>query len=243
MVLDVTLRVGNTLKTIRVIGDRRWNYSSRLLPEHFSRPQPFTVMELTLERAFGGIDPEGAGFCAENPFGRGFIAKKSRQSLDGASLPNLEDPQHLIRSWNDHPRPVGFGVSSRSALPRSAFLGTYDEKWRLERSPAPPEDFRFDYYNAAFPDLQVAGYLTGDEEIELVHLSPVARLSFRLPGLRPGCRLTLAGTPPTCENLTLNLDTLCLMPEECALCLVWRGTCPISDLSAREVESIHVRTG
>jgi hypothetical protein len=59
---DVALRVGHVRKIIRVIGDRRWKHTSRLMPEHPTKPQPFTVMDLVYERAFGGIDMEGGGF-------------------------------------------------------------------------------------------------------------------------------------------------------------------------------------
>ena len=43
-VLDVSLRVGQVKKTIRVIGDRRWKCSTILLPEHFSIPQPLAAL-------------------------------------------------------------------------------------------------------------------------------------------------------------------------------------------------------
>ena len=52
--LDVSLRVGGVSKTIRVIGDRRWEFGGRLMPTYASDPEPFTVMDLIYERAFGG---------------------------------------------------------------------------------------------------------------------------------------------------------------------------------------------
>ncbi|NIQ17520.1 MAG: DUF2169 domain-containing protein, partial [Candidatus Aenigmarchaeota archaeon] len=59
-----------------------------------------------------------------------------------------------------------------------------DEKWRKERSPDPPEDFSYDYYNGAHPDLQVEGYLAGDEDVELNNLTADGNVLFKLSGLR-----------------------------------------------------------
>jgi hypothetical protein len=188
--LDVSLRVGTVKKTVRVIGDRQWKYSGRLLPEVPTKPEPFTTMDIVYERAFGGIDTHGGGFCKENLVGRGFFVKKSKESLAGAQLPNLEDPDNLIKSWKDHPKPVGFGFYGRAWMPRASYISTYDEKWRRERSPDPPEDFQFDYYNGAHPDLQVKGYLKGGEEVELVNLTPDGTLRFQLPGWELNCSVT-----------------------------------------------------
>lgn len=251
---DVSLRVGNIRKTIRVIGDRHWEYSGRLFPVLASDPEPFTEMDIVYERAFGGIDTKGGGWCKENPFGRGLVAKKSKEALDGVPLPNLEDPNDLIKDWDDEPKPVGFGFYSRSAAPRSGYLGTYDDKWREERSPDPPEDFRFDYYNAAHPDLQVEGYLKGGEEVELVNLTPEGRAQFQLPGLHLSVGVTRtdefdiddtedekpAQPSITTEEVQLNLDTLCLMPDERRFYMVWRGLCPVKDLTAVEITEVNV---
>ena len=280
-VVDVSLRVGELINTIRVFGDRRWLCLSRLLPARPSRPRPFRSMPLIYERAFGGIDREGGGFCPENIIGCGFFAKKSAKVIDGAPLPNLEDRNRLIKSWKDHPRPVGLGFYGRAWMPRAGYVGTYNDEWREKRSPDPPEDFKFDYYNAAHPDLQVKGYLKGDEEVELVNLTPDGRIRFQLPGISVTCSatksfeyLTAASSTSTeeqavaedsedldtgeefegeyeefeeaqepswiQEEVKLNLDTLCLIPDEKRLYLVWRGLCPINDLTAFEVKTIDV---
>ncbi len=294
--LDVSLRVGRLIKTIRVYGDRKWQSLSRFLPDSISKPQPFSTMDIVYERAFGGIDKEGGGFCEQNLIGCGFFEKKSSEAIDGAPLPNLEDPNNLIRSWKDHPKPVGYGFYGRSWMPRRGFLGTYDDKWRKERSPDPPEDFRFEYYNGAHPDLQVDGFLKGDEEVELVNLTPDGKVGFQLPGLSITCKVRKSLEPLDSESITepveqgkdiesvedenvyeefdedfeeddmydefeeemydefeedegqnlvdeevrLNIDTLCLIPDEKRFYMVWRGTCPIHDLGALEVKTIEI---
>ncbi|MFC1712440.1 DUF2169 domain-containing protein [Candidatus Poribacteria bacterium] len=244
--VDVSLRLGNVSKAIRVIGDRHWEFSSRLFPVIASDPELFKVIDLIYERAFGGIDTKGGGWCEENPLGRGFYGKKNKEVLDGAPLPNLEDPKNLIEDWDDHPKPVGFGFYSRAAMPRSGYLGTYDEKWQKERSPDPPEDFRFDYYNGAHPDLQVEGYLKGDEGVELINLTPEGKVQFQLPGTRLSCAVTKSDGPGyerenvVEEGVNLNLDTTCFIPDEGRFYMVWRGLCPVKNLMAMEVVEVNV---
>jgi hypothetical protein len=244
--IDVSLRVGNVSKSIKVIGDRHWEFSSRLLPVTASDPEPFKTMDLVYERAFGGIDTKGSGWCEENPLGKGFYGKKNKEVLDDAPLPNLEDPKNLIKDWEDHPSPVGFGFYSRAAMPRSGYLGTYDETWQKERSPDPPEDFRFDYYNGAHPDLQVEGYLRGDEGVELSNLTPEGKVQFQLPGTRLSCTVTKSDGPGyekenvVEEEVNLNLDTICFIMDEGRFYMVWRGLFPIKDLTAIEVTEVNV---
>ncbi|MHB8079759.1 MAG: DUF2169 family type VI secretion system accessory protein [Candidatus Krumholzibacteriia bacterium] len=191
--LDASLRVGTVKKVVRVIGDRRWTCGGRLLPAAFSAAEPFREMELVYARAFGGVDAKGGGYCRYNPVGRGYMAKKSKSAVDGTPLPNVEDPRHLIRKWDSRPRPAGFGFTGRGWLPRLRYLGTYDDAWRRDRAPAPPEDFRFEAYNGAHPDLQLKEDLRGDEEVELIHLTPQPRLLFRLPAVTPVCAVLRHG--------------------------------------------------
>jgi len=254
--LDVSLRVGSLKKELRVFGNRHWKCLSRLLPVSATQPEPFTKMALVYEHAFGGIDTEGGGYCPENLVGCGFFSKKKKKNIDGAPLPNIEDPGKLIKSWKDHPSPVGFGFCGNAWHPRNRYLGTYDENWRKKRSPRPPLDFSFKYYNAAHPDLQVSGYLKGNEEVELVNLTPDCYVRFWLPGVTIHCSVIKSFEPPTwpgqenswgnkktkafTEPIEMNLDTLCLIPDENRFYMVWRGLCPVADLTAMEVKKIEV---
>jgi hypothetical protein len=141
-------------------------------------------------------------------------------------------------------------------------LGTYDDNYRKNIAPDPPPDFKYDYYNAAHPDLQLPGYLNGDELVELINLSPGGVMNFHLPGLAPVCKVkrtfetleaylntldpstvdrtrlgeVLAGD----ETVPLNLDTLYLMPDEKRLFLLWRGRTPVYDHTALEVETVGI---
>ena len=238
--LDASLRVGSLRKTIRVFGDRRWSLPSRLaMMPVMSDPEPFTTMPLIDERAFGGFTHKGQAWCSENMIGRGIIGKK--ELVDGALLPNLENPRNLIQSWKDEPHPTGFGWRRKDTDSRRHYQGTFsnqdpgDENFRL------PKDFQHDFYNGAHPDLQVAGYLRGDEEVELQHLTPGGYVRFRLPGIQP--RVTVhptgggeaedAGTPSGLaaqgEPLETVLDTLVFLPDEGVFYQVWRGSFPALD--------------
>ncbi len=244
--LQAGLRVGELQKLLLVIGDRYWQ--TGVGTPSPSAPRPFTTMELTYERAYGGTDSSVGEYFPENPIGRGFVTKQPK--LDSrVPLPNLEDPDRPIRSWQDRPHPAGFGFYAKTWQPRAGFLGTYDERWQQERAPDPPEDFRSDFFNGAHPGLQLAGYLRGDESVQLLNLTPGGKLAFRLPGLRPAVRVTTTardatGMPQadTTERkaLDLKLDTLCLLPDEQRCYLVWRARCPIRDPAASEVDRVEV---
>lgn len=247
--LDAGLRVGSVSRALRVFGDRFWECASPLLPATISAPRPFVTMPLCYERAFGGIDPAGGGYCRENPVGRGFLSEKSKKQADGALLPNIEDPRRLIRSFTDHPGPAGLGFIGRGFMPRFGHIGTYDEKWKQARRPRMPVDFRFDFFNASPPDLQVDGYLRGDEEVALANLTPDGKLQFRLPGIAPSVSVTttdrfeVSFSHPATEashDLPMRLDTLCLMPDEKRFTLVWRGIFPTRSLDLLEVKSVEI---
>ena len=259
--VDARLRVGNLDRTIRVFGDRKWLFSTSLagVPK-MSFPQPFESMELRYERAFGGIDSAAAAYCAENLAGVGFIGAKTKASVHEKPLPNLEDPHELIVSWDSRPKPVGFGFYGRGWQPRLQFAGTYDDEYREKHAPDLPSDFAYDIYNGAHPDLQIAGYLRGHEEVELENLMPDGHVGFRLPAIHPKitigrCSVSSAefeGLVDGDENagataistweeeLRSVLDTLVFIPDERSFYMVFRGSCALKSLDDFDVTRIHV---
>jgi hypothetical protein len=132
------------------------------------------------------------------------------------------------------------------------------------------------FYNAAHPDLIAPGYLTGDESVELVNLSPEGRVQFKLPGVGIRCAVTkyvadpggnsqagdakpdlpkddddqptedalveIPEVPTRSEPVKMNVDTLCIIPDEKKFYLVWRGRCQLHDLTGEEVAGIEVKT-
>ena len=218
-------------------------------------------MDLIYDRAFGGIDGAAAQYCKENLTGKGFIGKKSKKSIHQKPLPNLEDPSHLIHSWRSRPKPVGFGFYERGWMPRIRYAGTYDERYRKERAPAPPLDFSYAFYNGAHPDLQIEGYLRGNEEVELRNVSPEPILRFRLSGVQPKITVakwtispeawveqhatedravTVEDVPTVEESIPMVLDTLVLIPDEGIFYQVFRGVCSLADMNTPEIARITI---
>lgn len=259
--VDVSLRVGRLEKTVRVIGDRRWFFPSRLLcfPRK-SAPKPFVSMDLVYERAYGGIDHAAALYSKENLVGVGFIGKKTPRSLQNRALPNLEDPNRMISSWKSRPKPAGFGFYSRGWMPRLAYVGDYDEESRKDPHCILPKNFSPLFYNGAHPDLQVDGYLRGDEEVELRNVSRVPVVRFSLPGVRAHVVISKWGPPLgsssdelaskgkgnssineiVSESVPVNLDTLVIIPDDEIFYLVFRGVCSLASSEGLEVAAINV---
>jgi hypothetical protein len=254
------LRVGRLRYGVAVFGDRTWQ-SQLLDTPSISQAQPFLAMDLVYERAFGGFDEAAAMYCKENHVGTGFLGKRTGERIEGLRLPNLEDPRNQIDVWNSRPRPFGFGFYGRGWAPRLAYAGTYDDKYMNERHPLLPADFSYRFFNGAHPDLQVEGYLRGDEEVDLLNVCPGApRVHFRLPGLVPKITVARWTVPPEQwvqehagpdgslpadlplveESLKPVFDTLVFVPDQGVFYEVFRAVCDLSSLESLEIARITV---
>lgn len=248
-VVDVEIEVGPLRKHLRVFGDRAWSFPSAQADAvpYVVGPAEFVKMPLTWDRAFGGIDkaaairpgnPPRLPWCERNYLGRGFCGARSVASIDKTPLPNVEDPDDLIRSWDHQPRPAGCGFFPRNSRPRADWWGTFDEKWQADRKPQLPLDFRFDAYNGADLTMQLAPYLLGDELVRLTNVSPQAgQLRLGLPGLTPSVQLQLSGQA---RRVPANLDTVVLLPDSERLYLVWRAIVAGVDETSTEPEKLDV---
>jgi uncharacterized protein YjbI with pentapeptide repeats len=143
--------------------------------------------------------------------------------------------------------PAGFGPLPRTWPQRSSKLGTYDDKWLKERWPWFAEDFDWRYHNAAPEDLQVDGYLRGDEHLYFENLHPVhSQYHSRLPGMTVRCFLLELADPTdsrgSFREVTMNLDTLWVdMDSEC-LVLVWRGVAEVASDENEKIEHVYLET-
>jgi len=235
--VQVSLRVGPLQKALRVFGERAWIRAGG--SPIASRPLAFDRMPLVYERAFGGWDrrdPDPNRHAREprNPVGTGFRLAFE----DGLRLPNIEDPAALIRSFEDRPPPAGFGFVSPHWQPRAALAGTYDARWQAERAPLLPTDFDRRHLNAASVGLIAPGYLLGNEQVVAQGVVPEGLVSFVLPGVPPPKVRVVRKDEPDIE-LTANLDTVILEPDEARVQLLWRACAPLHtgphDLRAVEV--------
>lgn len=223
--VDVGLKVGPVQKVVRVFGDRYWVKTGGSIIA--TRPQPFERIPLIYERAFGGWDrasaDERAWRCEfRNPLGCGF-GDPLRYVQDGkVAMPNLEDPNHLIRRYGDTPPPAGFGFVAPQWHPRARYAGTYDAAWERERKPRLPTDFDRRFFNAASEGLIAPSYLNGGEDVVVVNASARPQLRFRLPGIAsPTCIVELRGGK--IEKLLTNLDTVIVNTIENLVILIWRA--------------------
>lgn len=246
-VLDVSLRVGEVSKLVRVFGNRVWQFKTyteggvERTDCHISEPQPFTTMPLIYENAFGGQDntPEDDKnhvFDERNFVGKGIITEHS-QHADFVQLPNLEDPSALIQSYTDQPAPAGFGPIPGEWLPRRQYAGTYDEQWEKERKPLLPTDFDPKFFNAAHPDLIAPNFLLGNEEVDIFNASSLGRLKFNLPAEIPGISVQMVHEKPKLINTLL--DSIMINTDNHTVELLWRATYKIQNQIA-DLEKINV---
>jgi hypothetical protein len=222
-IVDVHLSAGRIRKTVRVFGDRQWEGRR----PRISEPLPFDRLPLCPERAFGGVDAsneEAPESDARNPVGVGFLARRSRRSPAGTSLPNLEDPANPIRSPMDRPVPAVTGFVAPGWEPRRSLAGTYDSKWKAERAPFLPDDYSPLFQQTAPADQVFPGYMEGGEPVAVQNASPGGRLSFLLPTTRFDVTVRIG---EDVLPLAMRLDTVVIDGDSSALRMVWRGSTPV----------------
>lgn len=169
--MNVVFEVGAFRRDISVFGDRSWIKRGDDLV--IGAPQPFLTMPLALEGAFGGSakwDGLDVAF-PDNPNGKGFFLELS-QAI-GKPLPNIEDPQRLIRRWDDRPAPVGVGVCLPAFSSRLSRGMEYTPAGALKK-------IRPRLFNSAYPEMIVEGAKAGDR-VRLTGVRPDRPLTFDLP--------------------------------------------------------------
>jgi len=206
--MNIGIRVGTLMQKAVVFGNRT-GYRD------INSPEPFERMPLKWENAYGGLDTshdndKHHASHAANPVGKGFIAKRSKLDSASVALPNIENPDHLIRDPYDHPQPVGFGPVPPFWEARSKYAGTYDDAWQKERAPLLPDDFDERFLQAAPVALTAKGYLQGDERCELVGMTEDRHIRFDMNASCPtiGVRFARKGmrSKPVLESLHFDTD-------------------------------------
>lgn len=238
--VDVTFAVGPVKKQLRVFGERRWS-KNRVGMSSILKMSPVEKVALTWENAFGGSDtswqdPAKHEFCLENPVGMGFMAAKTNVNFDGQLLPYIENPADLIEKPGQHPKPAGFAMVAPYWQPRAGFAGTYDENWRNNINPLPPEDFDRRFNSCAAPGLCTPDYLTGTEQVLVDGACKQGPLRFDLPGITPQVSVRFRQRK---DDVAMRLDTVVVEPDEARLVMVWRGILNIHG-SAQEIMSVSV---
>ncbi len=225
--VEVTASVGAWRKAFAVVGDRVWNARGGIRAT--SRPQPFTTMPITYDRAFGGTDerhenPAEHAAYMRNPSGCGFHKHLREAWVHDSPLSNTEEiGRPIVRPDADY-APMGFGPIARHWEPRYRHAGTYDEHWLQHVAPFLPADFDDQYHQAAPADQQLSSP-SSEQEITLLNLTPTGRCTFRLPHLQAPIHVFPKGGGR--EDLTARLDTIVIEPDLGRVQLSWRVARPL----------------
>jgi uncharacterized protein YjbI with pentapeptide repeats/pSer/pThr/pTyr-binding forkhead associated (FHA) protein len=229
--LPVELRVGTVGRSLEVCGVRFWQPNGSTVQA--SEPEPFTKLELRYEHSFGG-----PGYAA-NPVGLGHRGEVQVETDAPWPLPRIEDPRQPIQSPGAAAEAAGFGPEGKWYGRRRSQLGTYDLVWQQERWPWFPADFDWQYFNAAPRELQVDGFLRGDERLLLRHLHPIhAEYESRLPGVRVRCFVNPLGRE--FHEVAMQLDTLWVDADGERLVLVWRGHTTVASEECEDIRHVLI---
>jgi hypothetical protein len=221
--IGVSLTVGSMSKKFAVIGHRKWRKGllSGIQP---GEPEPFTVMPISYDCAFGGVDdsqgqPGKIKTYPANPVGRGF--RVHEQDIEQISLPNTEEFHAPVTRPDQSYKPLALGAVGRNWQPRCSFAGTYDQQWMDQQMPFLPKDFDDRYFQSA-PEDQQLPHPRGGEPVILQNLTPGGVVRFRLPGVK----MPIAFIPyqGAVRQLEAALDTILFEPDQGRFMLTWRAS-------------------
>jgi len=220
--LEVRVRVGNSLKSLHVFGNRYWTAGGAP-----SQPAPFTSMRIQHEHAFGGPD------VPENPAGKGSCPDTSGRQ----PLPNIQDPANLVGAPGDRPCPAGLTAWPMTSPQRMRHLGPVDENYLVESWPAFPRGTRPEYFNVAPEDQRIQDFFQGDEIVKFLNMHPTTpRIISSLPGVR--ARLFAHRKEQEREVFTevpCRAETVWLFPEQDRGIILFRG---VVETESEELEDV-----
>jgi hypothetical protein len=224
--VQVGIKLGTFIKTFNVVGERYWKAGLTIAP---SQPEEFTVMPISYDNAFGGLDnfhddKNKHSAYMRNPVGKGYHQLLDSYLVDGAPMPNTEEINRPIQTPNDDYKPMAFGPVGRGWSQRLPYGGTYDQDWIDNTFPFLPADFNEAYYQAAPEDQQIP-YPKGGEEVVLVNVSPEGRIAFSLPTI--DVPVVFFRKKDERHETQAVLDTIVLEPDKGVFCLTWRASIPL----------------
>lgn len=224
--VQVGMKLGAFIKTFNVVGERYWKAGITITP---SQPAEFTVMPISYDNAFGGLDnfhedKNKHSAYMRNPVGKGYHQRLASDLVDGTPMPNTEEVNRPIQKPDGDYKPMAFGTIGRGWTPRLQHAGTYDQAWIDNTFPFLPVDFSEAYYQAAPEDQQIP-YLKGGEEVVLVNLSPEGRIAFELPKVE--VPLVFFRNKGERHETQAVLDTIVIEPDKGIFSLTWRASLPL----------------
>jgi hypothetical protein len=225
--LTVSLQVGSMKKSFDVVGNRAWKRGVLLVTA--TDPEPFTMMPISYDHAFGGIDrsqeePLKHRWYPTNHAGVGYHEYLDEQFVDGKPLPNTEETGKRVIYPRGPYRPMAFGPIGRAWQPRPLYAGTYDQKWLDNEAPFWPDNFDYRYFQAAPADQQIP-YPRGGEEVVLTGLTSGGVTQFRLP--RWQVPVVMVPVDGRAFELNTVIDTIVIEPDLNRLTLTRRAAMPM----------------
>jgi hypothetical protein len=236
--VTVSLSVGTLTKSFDVVGNRKWQ--AGILMTTYGDTEPFTVMPISYDNAFGGVDrsqEDESKHCwyPLNHAGVGYYYYTNKAAIDGKPLPNTEETGRAINNSSGSFKPMAFGPIGRAWQDRIKWAGTYDKKWLDEKFPFLPDDFDYRYFQST-PEDQQMNYLRGGEPVELTNLTARGHTKFELPKDLSLPVVFLLRTGEIVESFA-KLDTLLLEPDRGRFMLTWRAAQPIQR-TVKEIQRI-----
>lgn len=221
----VAVEVGKLKKELAVTGPRFWTKSA--LGWSLSHPLAVPQVPIRYEAAYGGTWQLGKeiGVFPHNSVGAGFVNKKALDESKPVPAPTILPMEMPTPEMNKDIKVEGLGPISPPWQPRLQYAGTFDAVWERTRWPDLPENFKFDFYNSAHPDLIYPGFLQGNESVRVINLTPAGELAFTLPDYLLAMLYRfedgqLAPAPMQLDTVHLDLPTM-------RAHLVWRGLYPL----------------
>lgn len=220
----VSARVGKLEKRLLITGPRVWERGVSL-KKQLDDPEPILKLPIQYEYAYGGAvkdEEETVKIYDANPIGVGFEQQFRNHKNSAANIAPqiMRQEDYDMQSGKGYP-PQGFGPIPPNWSPRLEKAGTYDLVWEKTRWPDLPEDFSFDFYNSAHPDLIYPGYVDGDEQIELRSLTPDGYLTSALPNY--SLAILVRYDDGELRPLPMVLDTVYIDVDSLEAKLTWRG--------------------
>jgi len=248
--LTASVLVDSHRKDIAVIGDRVSKFRAGNDPT-FTEPEPFTVMPIRYERAYGGVDiySDTKMPCpyARNHLGRGFVIANSKRTVDNLPLPNIEDiadrlmPERLCAGhfmhWERQPMPQGFGWYGKCWQPRGALAGVmpadrkYEEQLRAAYTELVPAEQRELYDQTRLPDMNFNFFHGASPGLALPFLNGNETITTINVTPEGSLAFQLPGELPRIgldigfgvQEPPVFLQTVMIRMEERLVDLVWRG--------------------
>lgn len=175
--MRVSVRVGEVFsRDVMVHGVRVWTrglLSGRLVP---TSPRPLTPIPLTSANAYGGRDvwEDLSVPYPLNPDGMGFYL--SEAAAVDRPLPSMEEPDQLIKEWDDRPTPAGLApYPPGHPLRLMGMVREVDDKPQLK--------FGARLFNTAHPRM-IAREAKAGMTVSLEGMTSGRPIVFRLPDER-----------------------------------------------------------